>query len=143
MAKKAKAKTTTKRRVLSAAKLHITDEEHVALLKTRALLCSSKVRHNPKPKLLSPFNKIKPKAARIFNMSHWQDNAKCGTVGCIGGWMGTFIGDIRWDYSEQLDNLFHPPEINDWNSITKKQAVAAIDNFLATGNPNWEKAVKG
>lgn len=89
-----------------------------------------------------------------FNMgyAHQYTEGKCGTVGCIGGWMAINQGfnEIETNhYVDMIDGslkkLFYPPEDRDesdvyvpYNDITPEQAVQAINNFLYDGDPNWE-----
>lgn len=77
----------------------------------------------------------------------------CGSVACIGGTMGQIMGmsaDEASSYVYQRDpedskepiaHLFYPPQKYDFGKITPAQAIKAIDNFLATGKPNWDKVL--
>jgi hypothetical protein len=92
----------------------------------------------------------------------------CGTVGCIGGWMGIYLSrqysvalkdycalkngydleDFVVDQSRTYGyrDLFFPHVLDDldisWSAVTPGMAVDAIDNFLNTGKPDWEKVVR-
>lgn len=89
-----------------------------------------------------------------FNMQVGARNYKeCGSVHCIGGGMGIKMGltlieadhYVRYmDKDVPLFPLLYPgsneeggDDQYDYNKITPKQAIQAIDNFIATGKPNW------
>lgn len=73
-------------------------------------------------------------------------NDECGSVGCIGGTMGLIMGKNAEDshYYVQnargnLRNLFFPPRSSaEYEAITAKQMLQAINNFLDTGNADWK-----
>ena len=112
-------------------KIGITKREYDLLIKVRGLLDTAKLKHS-KARIFAP--------AHGFNMDEWVLNGRfCGTVCCIGGWMGL---DEDEGFSKPLDNLFWPDLPRSvWRDITPAQAVVAIDNFIATGDPNWHSAV--
>ncbi len=87
-----------------------------------------------------------------FNMSVPCNARRCGSVACIGGTMAQIMGMDAIDASSYvyerepgtaketpISRLFYPPEKYDFDKITPAHAVKAIDNFLATGKPNWTK----
>jgi hypothetical protein len=77
----------------------------------------------------------------------------CGTVGCIGGWLGIQLGMDKDEASgfvmgtsrlSPFYELFYPheidqntPQISRWKKITPKMAVMAIENFRILGKPCW------
>lgn len=70
----------------------------------------------------------------------------CGTAMCIGGWMHYLDGNSRYSIiamhrrEETLNRLFFLRyEDIDCESATSVQAIAAIDQFIATdGEKAWE-----
>lgn len=110
----------------------ITFQELGALLGTREMLVR---------KILSG------QGERIFDMGTYCSHRECGTASCIGGTMAIIMNEVPGDYgqntkSQPLHILFHPPKAYVWPSVTAKQSIAAIDNWLKTGNPKWEKILK-
>jgi hypothetical protein len=97
---------------------------------------------------------------KIFNMDTATRTTECGSVGCIGGWMGTMMGlgvedacDFVLGYMNRgrFKELFFPPTPKDkhgepvedyYDKITAAHAVKAIDNFTKTGKPKWETILK-
>jgi hypothetical protein len=89
--------------------------------------------------------------AHVFNMGNSMQKSHCGTVGCIGGYMGEMVGMEGHEYVNRHDSrdqpsrrspltpLFFPPINLSWQNITAEQAVHAIDTFLTTGKPEWPK----
>jgi hypothetical protein len=135
------------RLILSAAALDIDDAEHRAMLEIRELFANGIFHHDVDAEADKPDG---------FNMDYPDRETECGTTCCIGGWMframqrdrttrslnaGTYVSKDR---SPALAYLFHPPfeDIDDmaYSDITPGAALAAIDSFLATGNPNWQHA---
>jgi hypothetical protein len=144
-----------RRLVLSAQGLHITPAEHKAILEIRGLFASNTFHHDPDLDLEVPDG---------FNMNIIEDSSECGTTCCIAGWMfkamerdrtapyARVADYVRTYCSKVLSPLFHPfTDINgkwlddNWGQaydfpyelIPPKYALAAIDNFLATGDPDW------
>lgn len=118
----------------SPQELNITDEEYVALNDVRIGLCNGTYAHH---------NSMRAKLAKMgvtpavsgFNMGQWLDKkASCGTIGCIGGWMGVALNrPYRNAHSKSLNPLFYPYERGDggaWEDITPKEASMACANFL-------------
>ena len=114
---------------LTAKQLGITSEERKALIKVRDGLADGKFVHRKHPLPDKPTDKP------IFNMNAWRENWKCGTAGCIGGWMEVELAyeEGNWNYSKALDPLFQPFDLAYWSTLTPARAVRAIDNFLETG----------
>lgn len=89
-------------------------------------------------------NVATPDDTRVFDMNVPSDG--CGTVACIGGWMAPELGiNVERDIEAYVNNggldgkltdLFFPDI--DWENITPHEAVDAIDNFLASGDPDWK-----
>lgn len=92
----------------------------------------------------------------LFNMSVASETRECGSVGCIGGTMGQIMGMEPYmaeqfvykqmrgepDARPKLTKLFFGPEKLDLETVTVKQAIKAIDNFIKTGDPKWAKVVR-
>lgn len=135
---------------LSHEKLKITFAEYGALLGVltmlkAGILVDAQGRDRPKEKL------------HLFNMSVPLRSQDCGTVGCIGGHMALILGKQNADdahyyvhgagRSVALHPLFFPAEIGchkykSWSEIPIPVTVAAIENFLYTGEPRWRDADK-
>lgn len=92
-----------------------------------------------------------PEGVVAFNMAEvLADGSKynCGTVGCIGGLLALRLGldpdrfiDKACDVDPRFSNLFYPNISRDgahWDSITPIAAAAAIETFLAGGQPHYE-----
>jgi hypothetical protein len=140
---------------LPARSLSITGHELQALLWTREQLQLGEIIFDAK---------ASGKQGRGFNMSVSDEETECGTTCCIGGWMYKHMTDqqnwaprtssghwaslggyVGFHRSPALAELFHPfttvtgPDDTtvDWDVIPPVWAIQAIDNFLATGKPNW------
>lgn len=140
----------------SAEELGIQVWEYDALLQVRDLLATGKIEHNRDLLRRSKDVETRP-TKRIFNMeiTHDPDRWACGTVGCIGGWVWALhknddraVGGPEYvkghEYGGPLGRLYYPKlpgGVAAYKSITPKQAVIAIDNFLTTGNPDWKAVV--
>ena len=66
-----------------------------------------------------------------------------GNVACIGGWLAVRTGRSAIDYmsggySPALWDLFWP-DLDD-RIPTSLQAARAIENFLTTGSPQWDRS---
>ena len=146
------------RTVLSPDRLGIKHYEHRALLEIRGLFASNTFIHDPDQCVDKPDG---------FNMNVSLDEGDCGTTGCIGGWMFaamqrdraapcvTAHGYVSNYRSQALGPLFFPfcdikmRDLLDQDGSTydfpfdllpPAFALAAIDNFLATGDPDWPSA---
>ncbi len=115
--------------------LGISFAELGALYGVRAMLVAGVLRTTLKPD------------THVFDMEcTWKPNGECGSIACIGGTMALIMGYNRaacaayvgGQENPNLELLFYPDESRDWDWITPKIAVKAIDNFLATGLPKWE-----
>ena len=104
---------------------------------------------------------------KAFDMNEWYDRDAtafgCGTIGCIGGYAAAIIakethrgylglysrmheimdGDVKAKGHNGLGlrELCFPSSVHDWNDITPEMAAQAIDNYLDTGDPDWEGIV--
>lgn len=125
----------------------VTFQELGALLAVREMLKQGLLEHSLERQQL---DKIKNK--HVFSMGNSGEcNTSCGSIGCIGGYMSMIMHPditgnlyVRNYRSHSLNLLFFPPnEVAgwDWEKITPKQAIKAIDNWLATGKPQWEKVI--
>lgn len=118
--------------MLTAQELNITEAEHIALQAVAAGLASGFYRH------FVSEDKYKPQG-KCFNMDVSFDDNSCGTVACIGGWVGLEMGKspysahnyvmlIEEDHS--LYDLYFPTKIKIWDEITPAIAAEAIYQFL-------------
>ncbi len=128
-------------------KLGISFRELGALLGTRELLRRGLLEVDRKYAGFEP-NKHK------FNMRCGMVEGDCGTVGCIGGTMyllmnnkANFARPYYYDPMGYVDSvkgalheLFYPPFIarDDGRTATVRQAIKAIDNYLAGSKKPWE-----
>jgi hypothetical protein len=139
--------------------LQISNTELQALLRTRGILSRSIIRHVD----TDSEDRIELKENEaVFNMGNTCNSYECGTAMCIGGWMKLLMLNIRpiakglYDISSSamdsiesyvVDNrptvtdrpiaaLFYP-DVKEYETLTAEHAVAAIDNFLTTGAPDW------
>lgn len=150
--------------MLTADELDITEAEHFQLIQVRDMLAGDQIKHDPD---LSPgmdgFNMAYPAVDKED-----KEHSHCGTAMCIGGWMAAIDlelpandkGVLEISYKIRvviasyvskrsthrvLGDLFYPgPENRDviYASITKPQAVKAIDNVLAHGEARWDEILR-
>lgn len=150
-----------KGKVLDHQKLGLSFNEWLALIGVRVMLDCGAIDHARDANgalSAAAFLALHP-GAHAFNMGIAAAAAGCGTVACIGGYMGAMMFDRvaaaeRYVYQndpdnnigeEKLGHLFYPLSGHRrdcaYEDITAAQAVQAIDNFLSTGKPNWEKVL--
>lgn len=76
----------------------------------------------------------------------------CGTVYCIGGFVALRHGKdwqeansyVLRSHSGGLKRLYFPYVVGtDWHSITREQAIHAVENYLQTGEPEWAEVIGG
>lgn len=125
--------------MLTAQELNIRPAEYRALLQVRKWLNAEKITENFPVRL---------------NMETAILTRDCGTVACIGGFMvlahNHLQPKVRLNTSQERDvakyvmRRYSPalykllyPKMDTASKITPQQAVVAIDNFLATGDPKW------
>lgn len=103
----------------------------------------------------------------FFDMARTCHTQECGSVACIGGTVAMFMRlhdpsayVTQHDaHRTKLDTLYYPRWNNGrnvalkaprgydddgslyWERITPKMAAQAVDNFLRTGTPNWDKVI--
>lgn len=125
----------------TARQLRIRQDEYEALIAVRDDLATGRLVHIHVPDnwLIRPVP-LRATSAEHFNMDVWSVYTECGTVHCIGGAIEARIGRKIRLHDSPMRELFIPPETPCFrsNDITAAQAVQAIDNYLATGKPNWE-----
>jgi hypothetical protein len=146
---------TKPRVVLSADRLGIKPYEHQALTEIRESFANRIFYHDRDIEMLKPDG---------FNMNVILSEDECGTTACIGGWMFLAMERDRTNpcprahqyiqtyRSRALGPLFFPfTDINrrdmtgdedqpydfPFELMPPEFALAAIDNFLATGDPDW------
>lgn len=148
------------RPTLTPRELGISKLEYEALLWTRDLLASGQAQSDPDEELEHDYG---------FNMNVYENSDDgCGTTCCIGGWMFQYMKSraaepsksaasyVLTDRSVSLTPLFFPFTTangkeyfdDDGQSydfpldlMAPSQGLTAINNFLATGAPNWPAAV--
>jgi hypothetical protein len=98
-----------------------------------------------------------------ITLGHSDHRSHCGTVACIGGWIWLlnkeepldngeyapdaherateFVSEPDPDDPDKLYHLFYPKEVANWSDIAPKEAAAAIRNYIADGDPQWESVV--
>lgn len=136
---------------LPAEKLGLTEEERCALVKVLAGLQSGELEGHTDKTLQEIYKNKDDK--KIFYMGDWGHRYACGTVACIAGWAGHFMGEpigqsrlktkaagSSTPEGYALYRLFVPPVTGD---ITPEQASRALINYLTSGKPDWDKAMKG
>ncbi len=127
-------------------KLGLSFQEYGALLATREMLKRKDIVH------ITQEGGQNGKA-HVFNMNHTgSKNDACGTISCIGGTMAFIMGENPDNYVSTgglnlgLQELFFPDydrkkggHSHDilYETISAKQAVKAIDNYLKYGSPRW------
>lgn len=127
----------------------VTFAELGALLGTRALLTMKGMTHTRACSV--------PGGKHTFRMDIGaQTDNLCGTASCIGGTMGLILFTGAVDRASRFvaevdgsrppspfQDLFYPHVVyhSMWYEITPQHAVAAIDNWLKTGKPRWEKVL--
>ena len=119
-------------KVLPLKKLGITAHNRAALLDLMLALQSGEIKQ------------------KQFDMRRWweeDDQRHCGSVGCIGGYT-----EARYNVYLDIDNaglydLMYPDFLNRERPrpprTTPKQGAHAIWNFLTTGEPGWDRVLKG
>lgn len=132
--------------IMSANNLAITEAEHRALLEIRGHFAAGTFRHDVE---------MEADQRDGFNMEQAEKETKCGTTCCIGGWMYQAMARdrttrsasatryVHYDRSDALHPLFFPEDIDDmaYADITPGAALAAIDSFISSGDPDWRKAL--
>lgn len=119
--------------MLSPKKLGISLKERNAVVKVRDGLANGEYRHALES---TPTKSTK----RSFNMDYWLDEEqRCGTVGCIGGWCSRELNGTNVDAASgsKWHELCYPSGDVAWHKITPGKAAKAIDNFL-TGVEPWD-----
>lgn len=141
-------------KILPLSKLQITQVQLRALLLTYVDLQFGVLAPFPKDIDKVKNNKlIESWTPKLFDMSAVVKQTPCGTAVCIGGDMAYHAGftENNWHkFTRNVEhkpiwNLFFPEELpvsKRWFTITPKQGAKAIENFLATGKPDWKNAVK-
>lgn len=150
-------KSAKKPKYLSAKALEITEAEKRWLIETATQLKAHKATLASDD--LAPINGFD----LGFDMTCVADPADdhfCGAVGCIKGWMGLLAFNagkgpelglpkkIRYsdllrevetmEHSDILDELFYPTSVSH-STVTAEVAAKAIESFLATKDPQFQK----
>ena len=132
----------------TADELGIKEEQREALMKTLVMLETGKLVHNTDDSIAKySMNEEDAPFTGHFNMASWRQTTPCGTAACIGGTAEMIAGyDVFDEYDAQeggiqLDQLFQPRRIADWEAITPEQAAAALRSYLSTGDARWDLAI--
>jgi len=147
-------------KALSHEELGITFAEYGALIGTRYMLAGGVIKHKSIksiPRSVDPH--VIPYKKHVFNMGIACKIAGCGSVSCIGGTMAMIMGITDADKTEDyvacrtggLARLFYPAKSDAttllqgvrYNDISVQEAIQAIDNFLTTGDAQWDKVLLG
>lgn len=117
----------------SHIELGLTSEVYDALHKVLSFMEQGILVHNEKATTTDDFG---------FNMSVHFLEQSCGTVGCIVGWAGHFMGkDWRTIVvgNDHIYELFYPNEYRDIKllDISVDEAALALRAYLETGNIDW------
>jgi hypothetical protein len=133
---------------MSADQLHVTREEHAALVTVLYMLEREELKSivfgiNINDRVLQ---------GKCFSMNNTWVKGKCGSAGCIGGWVADVMGvsdknkyvDSYWSYVAirqlPLADLY-------WNAkaiqskVSSDQGAAALRNFLTTGKAQWDEVL--
>lgn len=125
-----------KDKFLTAEELKLTERQHIALIKTLALMESGGINHE---------HMIDD---RLFAMNCWADKHSCGTICCIGGTASLLDGG---PYESVIKSIFHDskgftgtPDLYrlfyDWNfhkETPVKRAAKQLRTYLESGKcPN-------
>jgi hypothetical protein len=144
-------------------KRKVTFQELGALYAVRGMLKDGVLTHTS--------SRFPKEGQHSINMEIAGRNEGCGSVGCIGGNMAFVMGSTALTYvgspraerhpplfgmtgpsaegnyyggcSRSLVPLFFPIHKNDlsWHTITAKQMLKAIDNWLESGHPRWRQVL--
>lgn len=122
---------------LSAQTLEIDDDKHEALIAALDEMRSGKIVHRPLGELFDVGDPVS--CPRAFNMEIW----KCDTACCIGGLASILRPSVDFlsGNTNDLEDLFFPEDIEDYDSITLEQGVAALTNYLTRGSADWLEVV--
>jgi len=135
------------RSFLNADQLNIPQDWYEALLKVYHAMERGELKYVSEIDMkYSDFSMETQKFSGLFNMAEWRANVVgCGTVCCIGG-TAELLGKVDFGidcHSEELENLFYPPNHDDYNHITVEQAQEALRRYLTIGAPQWEYVLGG
>jgi hypothetical protein len=129
---------------LSAEKLSITDEQRAALILTYKMMLDGTIKYLEQPDDGFEIYEedIEDKGfTGHFHMAHWHLPTKCGTVCCIGG-TAELVGGVKFDsVSKMNDPLYRLFYCFDpcGDDPSLQEATLALENYLHTGEPQWEK----
>jgi hypothetical protein len=139
----------------TASSLRITSKQRAALIATKAFLKRGVERAKD---VVRSRRNAAPRSVFLDMRDDWHP-VSCGTACCIGGFMTLHM--LRGKLSKTMTisrkesdaistqvvvdpgalyPLFFPQRYpGPWDEITSAQAVKAINNFLTTGDPKWDK----
>lgn len=122
--------------MLTATDLGISQAEYEALQVVRDGLASGRFVHAE----LSDGENVEQ-----FDMGITAESNDCGTVACIGGWVGLTMGMARSEADKYvwsaehgpLKPLYFPNHLRNWDSITPDVAARTITTFLDSGEVDF------
>ena len=123
--------------MLSATDLGISQAEYEALQVVRDGLASGRFVHTSEAPIGDDVEQ--------FDMHATCERNDCGTVACIGGWVGLAMGKGRYESDRYvwaaeggpLNNLYFPANVASWDYITPDVAARTITTFLDSGEINF------
>lgn len=96
-----------------------------------------------------PVKLEEPGEGMFLDMGTEFSEPACGTVACIGGWVAATMGfdipeavryvDRMMDYPDSPLYKLYWDEIG--MGVRPSHALAAIENLLRTGNPDWDSVM--
>lgn len=131
----------------SAADLNISEAQKDALCKVLVLLETGHLEHAERPSGRFLDAEEGCNFTGHFNMDSWNIvKHGCGTIACIGGTAELLAGKKIFNGGDdisarELERLFYPPGVRDWEAITTDQAATALRSYLTTGEARWDLAV--
>jgi hypothetical protein len=131
----------------TAKELNVSEQEHAALIDVLGRLERGELKHCTE-------NFFEESYGNYFNMNYTYlcKQSSCGTMGCIGGWVGVLLGVEPTDYvyahegeegyeDTSLADLYFPRDTRGvmlpLDGITAELAAIALRNKLTTGKANW------
>lgn len=130
---------------LSSKELKLTEKQYDSLVATLLLMETGGVVHIKEDNYENRWEgkKLPEGKSHFFNMSAWREKSACGSVCCLGGTAELLAGEPVFrrgaipDKKPEIDKLFYPYEIKDWDTITPKRAANVLRNYLETGVTKW------
>jgi hypothetical protein len=135
---------------LTAEYLGISEKEQAALIKVLGMLERGELFHVPEVEPMGWYDAglKRPKFSGAFNMDNIFTTHPCGTAACLAGTADIVCGTafapngdpVEWP--DALNDLFCPPSVVDWQSITPADAAIALRNYLTLGEAGWAEVLR-